>query len=63
MSITVGIPVAIAVKMILTGKISSTGVHIPIRKDIYEPVLEELEEYNIRFTEDEIDWSGQGESA
>jgi len=63
MSITVGIPVAIAVKMILTGKISSTGVHIPIKRDIYEPVLKELEEYNIKFTEDEIDWNGQAESA
>jgi saccharopine dehydrogenase-like NADP-dependent oxidoreductase len=63
MSITVGIPVAIAVKMILTGKISSTGVHIPIIKDIYEPVLKELEEYNIKFTEEEIDWNGPVDSA
>ncbi len=63
MSITVGVPVAIAVKMILTGKISSTGVHIPTKKDIYEPVLKELEAYDIKFTEEEIDWSGSEESA
>lgn len=63
MSITVGVPVAIAVKMILTGKISSTGVHIPINKDIYEPVLKELEQYQVKFTEEEIDWSGTEESA
>jgi saccharopine dehydrogenase-like NADP-dependent oxidoreductase len=63
MSITVGIPVAISVKMILTGKISSTGVHIPIKKDIYEPVLKELEEYNIKFTEEEVEWNGPEDSA
>jgi saccharopine dehydrogenase-like NADP-dependent oxidoreductase len=63
MAITVGIPVAIAVKMILTGKISTTGVHIPIKKDIYAPVLRELEQYNIKFTEEEVDWNGSEESA
>ena len=35
MSITVGIPVAIATKLILTGEIKAKGVHIPIIKDIY----------------------------
>ncbi len=55
MSMTVGIPVAIAVKMILTGKITSTGVNIPIKKDIYEPVLEELKEYDIAFVEEEFE--------
>ncbi len=55
MSRTVGIPVAIAVKMILTGKITSTGVQIPIKKDIYEPVLEELKEYDISFVEEEFE--------
>ena len=52
MSITVGMPVAIAVKLILTGKIKETGVHIPVKKNIYEPVLKELEEYGIKFVED-----------
>lgn len=53
MSITVGIPVAIAVKLILTGKITATGVVVPVNKDVYEPVLKELENYGIRFTEEE----------
>lgn len=53
MSITVGVPVAIAVKMILTGKITDTGVLIPVHKNIYEPVLEELQEYGIKFIEEE----------
>ncbi len=56
MSITVGTPVAIAVKMILNGKITAKGVKIPIEPNIYEPVLEELKEYKIRFIEEEFDY-------
>ena len=57
MSITVGIPVAIATKMILTGEISGlSGVHVPTIKEIYNPVMKELEDYKIKFTEEEKDW-------
>ena len=56
MSITVGTPVAIAVKMILTGKIKSKGVKIPITKDIYTPILKELEDYKVKFIEEEEDY-------
>ncbi len=55
MSITVGIPVAIAVKLILTGVINKPGVHVPVIKEIYEPVLNELQEWGIKFIEEEID--------
>ena len=58
MSITVGTPLAIAVKMILTGKISITGVHMPIIKEIYQPILKELEDFKIKFIEEEVDWKG-----
>jgi saccharopine dehydrogenase-like NADP-dependent oxidoreductase len=51
MAKTVGLPAAIAVKMILTGKLSRTGVCVPVTEDIYKPVLEELEELGIKFTE------------
>lgn len=51
MAMTVGYPVAIATRMILNGKINTKGVHIPIRPEIYEPILEELEDYGISFTE------------
>jgi saccharopine dehydrogenase (NAD+, L-glutamate forming) len=54
MAKTVGLPLAIAAKMVLTGQINLTGVHIPTRKEIYEPVLKELEEYGIEFKEKEI---------
>jgi hypothetical protein len=44
MAKTVGLPLGIAVKLILNGTIDLTGLHIPTRKEIYEPVLKELEE-------------------
>jgi saccharopine dehydrogenase-like NADP-dependent oxidoreductase len=49
---TVALPAAIAVEMILTGKIRLSGVHIPVIPEIYEPVLDELENLGIRMTEE-----------
>lgn len=54
MSETVGLPIGICSKMILNGTIQLKGVHIPIKKEIYEPVLSELENYSIVFKEKEI---------
>ncbi|HLO58491.1 MAG TPA: saccharopine dehydrogenase family protein [Bacteroidales bacterium] len=51
MAKTVGLPLAIAAKMILTGQIKLTGVLIPTVKEIYEPVLCELEKYGVSFRE------------
>jgi saccharopine dehydrogenase-like NADP-dependent oxidoreductase len=51
---TVGLPAAIAAKHILAGNIQSRGVLIPTVRDIYAPILEELEAYEIRFTEQEF---------
>jgi saccharopine dehydrogenase-like NADP-dependent oxidoreductase len=53
MSITVGVPVAIATKLLLQGKINLTGVHRPLSKQVYDPVMEELAEYGIEFKEEE----------
>ena len=52
MAKTVGLPAAIATKLILNGQISATGVRIPTTKDIYVPVLEELATYGINFVEE-----------
>jgi len=49
---TVALPAAMAVKMILDEKISETGVHIPTSKNIYEPVLDELEKLGIAMKEE-----------
>jgi hypothetical protein len=37
--------------MILNGEIKKKGVTLPIAKEIYEPILAELEDYGIKFTE------------
>lgn len=49
---TVGLPAAIAVKMILEGKITEKGVHRPVLPGIYNPVLDELEKMKIRLIEE-----------
>ena len=54
MAKTVGLPVAIATKLILNGEIKSKGVKIPTTKDIYLPVLKELESNGINFVEEKI---------
>lgn len=58
MARTVGLPVAIAVKHILMGNITSPGVQIPVSKEIYEPMLAELEEYGIAFNEKFVEYKG-----
>jgi saccharopine dehydrogenase-like NADP-dependent oxidoreductase len=51
MSRTVGLPAAIATRLILEGKIPHKGVLVPVTPDIYEPVLAELAQLGIRFKE------------
>jgi len=51
MSRLVGLPAAIGAKLILTGKIELAGVQIPVRPEIYEPVLGELEAMGVSFNE------------
>ncbi len=51
MAKTVGLPLGIAAKLILNGTINLAGLHIPIIKEIYEPVLNELEKNGIIFFE------------
>lgn len=51
MAITVGLPLAIATKLLLTGKFSHKGVTLPIEKEMYLPILSELETFGITFEE------------
>ncbi len=51
MAKTVGLPLGIAAKLILNNTIKTTGVQIPVTKEIYEPVLSELIKYGIEFKE------------
>jgi saccharopine dehydrogenase (NADP+, L-glutamate forming) len=54
MAKTVGLPLGIAAKLILNGTIQLRGLHIPTKKEIYEPVLKELELHGIRFEDEGI---------
>jgi saccharopine dehydrogenase (NADP+, L-glutamate forming) len=51
MARTVGLPAAIATRMILNGGINLTGVHIPVLPRIYQPVLKELGQLDIACVE------------
>jgi saccharopine dehydrogenase-like NADP-dependent oxidoreductase len=51
MAKTVGLPLGIAAVLILKGVITCKGLHIPVSKEIYQPVLAELAQHGIQFTE------------
>ena len=54
MAKTVGLPLGIAAKLILQGKINEIGLHIPVIPTVYEPVLQELQQHGIAFSENTI---------
>jgi saccharopine dehydrogenase-like NADP-dependent oxidoreductase len=58
MAKTVGLPVAMAAIKILNGEIKTPGVQLPIKKEVYEPILKELEEYGSNFNEIDVPYLG-----
>ena len=58
MAKTVGLPVAMATLLILNGKIKTPGVQLPIQKEVYLPILKELEEYGVVFKEQVVPYLG-----
>jgi len=46
------LPAACAVEMLLEGKIKTTGVHIPVIPEIYNPILDHLETMDIKMIEE-----------
>ncbi|WP_434037453.1 saccharopine dehydrogenase family protein [Formosa sp. 4Alg 33] len=58
MAKTVGLPVAIATLAILNKQITTPGVQRPITKEVYTPILKELENFEIKFTEKEVPYLG-----
>lgn len=58
MAKTVGLPVGIVALQILKGEITSPGVQMPIQKEVYDPVLKELETFGIVFHEKEVPYDG-----
>ena len=58
MAKTVGLPVGIATLKILNGEIKTPGVQLPITKEVYEPILKELEANGIQFKEVKVPYLG-----
>lgn len=58
MAKTVGLPVAMATLLILNGKITTPGVQLPINKEVYLPILKELQEYGVIFNEQTMPYFG-----
>ncbi|WP_047550047.1 saccharopine dehydrogenase family protein [Psychroserpens sp. Hel_I_66] len=58
MAKTVGLPVAIATLAILNEEITTPGVQIPITKEVYQPILKELEDFGIQFSEKDVPYLG-----
>lgn len=58
MAKTVGLPVAIATLQILNGNIKTPGVQLPITKEVYLPILAELENFGIHFNETQMPYIG-----
>ena len=54
MARTVGLPIAMACKLVLNGKIKERGVMLPLDPSIYDPILDELEKFGMVFDEEEI---------
>ena len=54
MARTVGLPIAMACKLVLNGKLDDRGVLLPLNPAIYEPVLDELERLGVVFDEREV---------
>jgi saccharopine dehydrogenase-like NADP-dependent oxidoreductase len=59
MASTVGLPLGIATKLILTGKSTDTGVQMPITAQWYNPILDELaNDFGVNFHEKAIPYKG-----
>lgn len=55
MARTVSLPLAVGVRYMAEGKFKLTGVQIPVDKQIYEPVMKELETLGIKMDEKKYD--------
>lgn len=58
MAKTVGLPVAMATLQILNGNIKTPGVQLPLKKEVYLPILKELAELGVIFHEKEMPYFG-----
>ena len=57
MARTVGLPAAIATRLVIEDRIDSPGLHVPVTRQFYQPILDELEGHDIGFSESTEDLS------
>jgi hypothetical protein len=55
MARTVGLPIAMACKLVLNDKVQDRGVLLPLKPSIYDPILNELERHGVVFREEEVE--------
>ena len=55
MARTVGLPIAMACKLVLNQRIQEPGVLLPLKSYIYEPILDELEKHGVVFQDTEVE--------
>ena len=58
MAKTVGLPVGICALKILNKEITTPGVQRPVKKEVYKPILKELESFGITFKENFTEYLG-----
>ena len=54
LSQVIGLPMAILLKKVMTGEIKEMGMGVPMKKEVYDPLLTELEEYGIVFKDQHV---------
>ncbi len=62
MAKAVGLPMGIAAKLVLNNSIKLKGLHLPVVREIYEPVLRELQHFGVTFNEKTIPQSDHYEN-
>ncbi|MCO5274194.1 MAG: saccharopine dehydrogenase NADP-binding domain-containing protein [Flavobacteriales bacterium] len=55
MARTVGLPMAIGAKLLLNGKVGGRGVLLPVKPELYDPILDELATLGVAFKEQEVE--------
>lgn len=63
MAKTVGLPLGIAAIKMLNSKFNLKGIQLPINKELYDPVLQELSENGIQFSERKCTYLGYNPEA
>jgi saccharopine dehydrogenase-like NADP-dependent oxidoreductase len=58
MAKTVGLPVAMAALLILNKKITTPGVQLPLTREVYGPILNQLKNHGIQFKEYQVPYLG-----